>query len=181
MFNLSTQEVVSSIENSPLVNLNGAFFQEYQNFFGSEYDLQVGKQQDYQKLPMQEHLNRVVLGQQSTEMRKIKVFFMNQKITESLAGKFGVPLTFNSVDYWIDGKGYYNYPHRDDASIRLHLQVYLSDDNQGTCLYSKDKKEVHTFPFRRNFGYALLNNENSWHGVPELQHDGRKSLYVRYS
>ena len=34
MFNLSTQEVVLSIENAPLVKLNGLVYQEYNNFFG---------------------------------------------------------------------------------------------------------------------------------------------------
>ena len=37
MFNLSTQEVVLSIENTPLVNLDGKYFQEYQNFFGNNF------------------------------------------------------------------------------------------------------------------------------------------------
>ena len=36
MFNLSTQDVVLSIENAPLVNLNGMFYQEYQDFFGKD-------------------------------------------------------------------------------------------------------------------------------------------------
>ena len=34
MFNLSTQDVVLSIENAPLVNLNGKYYQEYRDFFG---------------------------------------------------------------------------------------------------------------------------------------------------
>ena len=34
MFNLSTQEVVLSIKNSTLVNLEGLLYQEYTNFFG---------------------------------------------------------------------------------------------------------------------------------------------------
>ena len=33
MFNLSTQEVVLSIENSPLINLEGLVYQKYDNFF----------------------------------------------------------------------------------------------------------------------------------------------------
>ena len=35
MFNLSTQEVVLSIENSPLTKLKGIVYQEYHNFFGN--------------------------------------------------------------------------------------------------------------------------------------------------
>ena len=36
MFNLSTQDVVLSIEKEPLEKLNGIFYQEYNNFFGKE-------------------------------------------------------------------------------------------------------------------------------------------------
>ena len=35
MFNLSTQEVGLSIENSPLTKLNGIVYQEYHNFLGN--------------------------------------------------------------------------------------------------------------------------------------------------
>ena len=36
MSNLSIQDVVLSIENAPLINLNGMLYQEYSNFFGKE-------------------------------------------------------------------------------------------------------------------------------------------------
>jgi hypothetical protein len=39
MFNLSTQDVVLSIENAPLVNLDGKYFWEYQNFFGKNFSI----------------------------------------------------------------------------------------------------------------------------------------------
>ena len=35
MFNLSTKEVVSSIEKTPLVKLNRHVYQEFSNFFGN--------------------------------------------------------------------------------------------------------------------------------------------------
>ena len=39
MFNLSTQEVVLSIEKSPLRIVHGTMYQEYQDFFGKEFSL----------------------------------------------------------------------------------------------------------------------------------------------
>ena len=106
---------------------------------------------------------------------------MNSNITQALEKKFKTDLTFSSVDVWVDGKGYKQMPHVDDSRIKLHLQVYLSNDNKGTTLYDKAGKELYTFPFKANFGYALLNNEHSYHGVEEITEDGRTSLYVRYS
>ena len=37
MLHLSTQDVVSSIEKTPLVNLNGIFYQEYLDFFDKRF------------------------------------------------------------------------------------------------------------------------------------------------
>ena len=41
MFNLSTQDVVLSIENAPLVNLDGLVYQEYNKFFGNSYKISL--------------------------------------------------------------------------------------------------------------------------------------------
>ena len=87
MFNLSTQEVVWSIEKAPLVNLDGKIFQQYENFFGENFNLQVLEESDYVKVTGQEHLNRVSLAQQNEEMKKIRIFFMNSKITEALGSE----------------------------------------------------------------------------------------------
>ena len=117
---------------------------------------------------------------QDDDMKKITVFFMNSTITRALEKKFNTDLKFESVDIWVDGKGYKLPPHIDDKRIKLHLQVYLSDNNKGTSLYDSSGKVLFTFPFQTNFGYALLNNEHSHHGVEEIENDGRTSLYVRY-
>jgi len=180
MFNLSTQEVVLSIEKAPLVKLNGLVYQKYNNFFGNNFNLDVGKKETFEKLENQTHLNRVKIKDDDIDLKKLKIFFMNSRITEAIQKKFGIDLKFNSLDVWIDGKGYFLVPHVDDSRIKLHLQVYLSNDNKGTTLYDKAGKELYTFPFKANFGYALLNNEHSYHGVKEIIDDGRTSLYVRY-
>ena len=53
MFNLSTQEVVLSIENTPLVNLDGKYFQEYQNFFGKNFHFPDITKSKFKKLENQ--------------------------------------------------------------------------------------------------------------------------------
>ena len=181
MFNLSTQEVVLSIENSPLVNLEGLVYQEYDNFFGNNFNLDVSKKKNFEKLEKLYFLNRVKLPDNDIDLKKIKILFMNTQITKALEKKFNTNLKFESVDIWVDSKGYKLIPHVDDSRIKLHLQVYLSNDNKGTTLYDKAGKELYTFPFKANFGYALLNNEHSYHGVEEIIEDGRTSLYVRYN
>ena len=181
MFNLSTLEVVLSIEKSPILQKNGIIYQEYHNFFGNNYNLDVGKKENFVKLENQTYLNRVKLSDDDIDLKKIKILFMNTQITKALEKKFNTNLKFESADVWIDGKGYKLTPHVDDSRIKLHLQVYLSNDNKGTTLYDKAGKELYTFPFKVNFGYALLNNEHSYHGVDKIEKDGRISLYVRYS
>ena len=181
MFNLSTQDVVLSIENTPLTNLDGKYFQEYQNFFGNNFILPDISNSKFVKLENQEHLARQVLDPDDMIMRQLHVFFMNTKITNALGKKFGFNLKFDSVDVWQDLPGYYLSPHTDHESIKVAVQIYLRDDNEGTCLYDQKGEIVHRFPFKNNVGYALLNNENSMHGVAEVRKPGRISLYARYS
>jgi len=180
MFNLSTQDVVLSIENSIVQNDNGLVYQKYPNFFGNIQNLDLGKKENFEKLENQSDLNRKKLSRHDDDMKKITVFFMNSKITQALEKKFNTNLKFRSVDIWVDGKGYKLSPHVDDERIKLHLQVYLSDFNKGTSIYDSQGNVVFTFPFRTNYGYALLNNKHSHHGVEEIESDGRTSLYVRY-
>lgn len=181
MFNLSTQDVVLSIENAPLVNLDGLVYQEYNKFFGNNYEISFDDDKNFEKLDRQKGANRVKLKDNDIEIKKLKVFFMNSKITNALKQKFGIDLKFKSLDVWIDNKGYSLVPHVDDETIKLHLQIYLSNNSVGTSLYGKNKQKIHTFKFETNKGYALLNNEHSVHGVDEVMEDGRVSLYARYS
>ena len=180
MFNLSTQDVVLSIEKSPLQVVKGIIYQEYPNFFGNDYELEFGKRENFEKLENQLELNRVKLSKHNEVMKKLTVFFMDTTITNSLEKKFNTSLKFASADVWIDGKGYKLPPHVDNPRIKLHLQVYLSDNNEGTSLYDSTGELLYTFPFKANYGYALYNGVYSHHGVEEIKEDGRMSLYVRY-
>jgi hypothetical protein len=133
------------------------------------------------KLKNQEFLPRTRLDYNDDLMKHLRIFFMNTKITAALSKKFGTDLKFESVDIWVDGKDYHLKPHTDDISIKLALQIYLGNDNVGTSLYS-DEKIIKTFEYKFNSGYALLNNDKSFHGLSKpLQKAGRISLYARYS
>tara|TARA_B100000900_G_C20357979_1_gene625119 strand:- start:229 stop:774 length:546 start_codon:yes stop_codon:yes gene_type:complete len=181
MFNLSTKEVVSSIEKTPLVNLNGLVYQEYRNFFGNNFNLDIRNKKNFEKLENQTELNRVKLSNDDIDLKKIKIFFMNTQVTKALEKKFKTNLRFESVDIWMDNKGYKLAPHTDNAGIKLALQIYLSNVNKGTGLYDDKGNSIYTFPFKFNSGYALYNNEHSHHGVEEIVDNGRISLYARYS
>ena len=65
MFNLSTQEVVLSIEKSPLKVVKGIIYQEYENFFGNTYQLDFGNKDNFEKLENQTDLNRVKLSKEN--------------------------------------------------------------------------------------------------------------------
>jgi len=180
MFNLSTQEVVLSIEKSPLKIVHGIIYQEYRDFFGKKFNLPKLENKNFVKLELQENYPRMRLDYNDELMRKIKVFFMNTNIARALENKFKTQLQFSSADLWIDNAGYKLDPHTDDHRIKLALQIYLSNDNEGTSLYDTKGNVQYTFPFRFNSGYALYNSVYSHHGVEEIEKDGRTSLYVRY-
>lgn len=180
MLHLSTKEVVLSIEKAELEIKHGIIYQKYPNFFGNTFDFEVGKKENFEKLENQTDLNRLKLSKDDEVIKRLTVFFMNSSITQALEKKFKTDLTFDSVDVWIDGKGYKLPPHLDDKRIKLHLQVYLSNNNEGTSLYNPQGELLYTFPFKVNYGYALYNGAYSYHGVEEVEEDGRTSLYVRY-
>ena len=180
MFNLSTQEVVLSIEKSPLRIVHGTIYQEYRDFFGKDFSFPTLQDKKFTKLELQENKPRKRLDYNDDLMKQIKILFMNMAITGALEKKFNTSLTFDSADIWIDDKGYKLTPHTDDSRIKLALQIYLSDNNEGTSLYDNDGTVRYTFPFKFNSGYALYNGMYSTHGVEEIENNGRTSLYVRY-
>jgi hypothetical protein len=184
MLHLSTQEVVLSIEKSPVENLNGMVYQEYINFFGKDLNITIKEGASFVKLEGQEQLPRVRLDYKDILIKKLKVFFMNNKITKELEKKFKTELSFASVDIWMDNKGYFLEPHTDDKRIKLALQIYLTNDNVGTSLMTSHSSKatiLKTFEFKSNCGYALLNNDVSFHGLESpVEHNGRISVYVRY-
>lgn len=180
MFNLSTQDVVLSIEKSPLKVIRGIIYQEYPNFFGKKFTLPALDGREFTKLEFQGHKPRKRLDYNNKLMKRLTIMFMNTKVIGALENKFNTELAFDSADIWIDDRGFKLGPHIDDDRIKLALQIYLSDDNEGTSLYDSDGNMLYTFPFKFGSGYALYNGVYSHHGVEEIDNDGRTSLYVRY-
>lgn len=180
MFNLNTQDAVLSIEKTPLTEIHGKIYQEYQEFFGNGFSLPSLEGKKFVKLHSQEREPRARLDYNDEMMKKITVFFMNSKITHALEKKFNTELKFSSADLWIDEAGYRLMPHTDNGSIKIAIQIYLSDDNIGTSLYDDAGNIQYIFPFKFNCGYSLFNGEHSHHGVEEVKNNGRTSLYVRY-
>jgi hypothetical protein len=186
MLHLSTQDVVLSIEKSPLMVKQGMSYQEYQKFFGNNISKEI---KDIEKMTMvklenQHHMPRNRIDYSETLMKKLKIFFSNSKITKSLSTKFNMPLQFESVDIWLDSAGYFLSPHTDDSRIKLALQIYLGEGpSVGTSLFDSDNNVLETFQYKFNSGYALLNNAVSLHGTTGAvaENNLRKSLYVRYS
>ena len=186
MLHLSTQDVVLSIEKSPLMVKQGMSYQEYQKFFGNNISKEI---KDIEKMTMvklenQHHMPRNRIDYSETLMKKLKIFFSNSKITKSLSTKFNMPLQFESVDIWVDSAGYFLSPHTDDSRIKLALQIYLGEGpSVGTSLFDSDNNVLETFQYKFNSGYALLNNAVSLHGTTGAvaENNLRKSLYVRYS
>ena len=185
MFNLSTQEVVLSIENSPLIKLNEIYYQEYHNFFGKDVmkELVNLENLNFVKLEKQFDRSRHRVDYNDNIMKKLKIFFMHSAITNALSKKFNADLQFDTIDIWIDKPGYYLEPHTDDSRIKLAIQIYLGEDeNVGTSLFDEEGNVCKTFEYKLNSGYALFNNKFSHHGTTTKVESGtRKSMYVRYS
>jgi hypothetical protein len=190
MHNDSVDFVVKSIQKTPLVNLNGLIYQEYQDFFDDVWleklkiDLEKLKLTTLEKQEKLEKSFRRRVDYSETISKELNIFFKNKKITTCLEEIFGIKLTPDTSDIWIDYPGYYLTPHLDDTRIKLAIQIYIGDQQQpGTSLYSSSKisSKVHEIVYKRNKGYALLNNDKSWHAVqPEIVDGQRRSVYIRY-
>jgi len=106
MLHLSTQDVVLSIENTPVTKFKGFVYQEYNNFFGKTFIYRYLQDRSFDKLEMQERSPRIKLDYQDNLMKQLNIFFMRKNITDALAKMFETTLKFDSADIWIDDKDY---------------------------------------------------------------------------
>lgn len=190
MHNDSVDFVVKSIQKTPLVNLNGLIYQEYQDFFDDVWleklsiDLEKLKLTTLEKQEELEKSFRKRVDYSEKISKELNIFFKNKKITNCLQDIFNMTLTTDTSDIWIDYPGYYLIPHVDDNRIKLGIQIYIGDQQQpGTSFYGSRNlsNKVHEIVYKRNKGYALLNNDKSWHAVqPEIVDGQRRSVYIRY-
>ena len=192
MYNSSVDFVVKSILKSPLVNLNGLLYQKYDSFFGQEFlekldlDERNLKCESLQKHDIDIMINRKRVAYTEKISKELNIFFCNRRITNALEEKFSEELSPEQADIWFDHPGYSLNPHLDDNRIKLSLQIYIDNSEQpGTALYDnyieqKGKKLVN-FDYKKNSGYALLNNSKSFHATEYAVREGvRKSIFVRY-
>jgi hypothetical protein len=192
MYNSSVDFVVKSILKSPLVNLDGLLYQKYDSFFGQEFlekldlDERNLKCESLQKHDIDTRINRKRVAYTERISKELNIFFQNKKIINALEEKFSEELSPEQADIWFDYPGYTLNPHLDDQRIKLSLQIYIDDSRQpGTALYDnyieqKGKKLVN-FDYKKNSGYALLNNSKSFHATEYAVREGvRKSIFMRY-
>jgi hypothetical protein len=192
MHNDSVDFVVKSIQKSPLVNLDGLLYQKYDTFFNQQLlDMLDLDEQNLKCESLQQHdigtrINRKRVAYTEKISKELNIFFHNKKITNALEEVFSEVLSPLQTDIWFDHPGYSLNPHIDDNRIKLSLQIYIDDSEQpGTALYDnyieqKGKKLVN-FDYKKNSGYALLNNSKSFHATEYAVRKGvRKSIFVRY-
>ena len=190
MHNDSVDFVVKSIQKTPLVNLNGLIYQEYQDFFDDVWleklsiDLEKLKLTTLERQEELEKSFRKRVDYSEKLSKELNIFFKNKKITNCLQDIFNMTLTPDTSDIWIDYPGYYLIPHVDDNRIKLAIQIYIGDQQQpGTSFYGSRNlsNKIHEVLYKRNRGYALFNNNKSWHAVQPQMVDGhRRSVYIRY-
>lgn len=192
MHNDSVDFVVKSIQKTPLVNLDGLLYQKYDIFFDQQF---------LDKLDLDDqHIKCEGLEQHDTSIRifrkrvsyaekiskELNIFFRNKKIINALREKFSHTLAPEQADIWFDYPGYTLNPHIDDSRIKLSLQIYTDDAAQpGTALYDnfieQNGNKLVNFAYKKNSGYALLNNSKSFHATEYAVRDGvRKSIFMRY-
>ena len=89
MFNLSTLEVVLSIEKTSVIEEKQFVYQHYHNFFGNlqELELDIGNL-NFDSLKNQENRSRKRLSYNEKLSKQLHIFFMNSKITNALIKKF---------------------------------------------------------------------------------------------
>lgn len=189
MFNDSIKFVAKSIEKTPVIEKNGCYYQNLQQFFPDNILKKLVSLDRHTSvfttLQAQEQLPRVRVEYRENIIKELSVLFRSKKIVDVLKKKYKMKFRFDSVDIWFDYKGYRLLPHKDDSRIALALQIYLDTDESipGTAIFDAEKfKPFQVFKYVKNNGYCLLNNENSWHGTEFTMSSEktRKSVYIRY-
>ena len=199
MHNDSVDFVVKSIQKTPLVNLNGLIYQEYQDFFDDVWIEKIKNSYhlyNSDSLENQEKKPRQKLSYQSILAKELKIFFSHSKISAALEKIYVTKLKFSSCDLWNDSKNYFLTPHIDDNRIKLALQIYVGQIGASSTKFFSSavvpilknavwkqeylQYEIKEISYKKNYGYSLLNNEKSWHGVAPNQVNDRLSIYVRY-
>lgn len=189
MFNDSINFLVQSIEKSQVYQQNNVKYQKFHNFFPENLLDKLVKLNDVdfktENLEKQEKFPRKRLDYNEMISKELNIIFRHSKITKALGEKYDCSLKMQTADVWFDTEGYTLTPHIDDSRIKLAIQIYLGEDDQpGTALFETEKSTdpYEVFPYKPNYGYALKNTSQSFHGTVGAVTKGlRKSVYIRYA
>jgi hypothetical protein len=200
-FNLknSIEHVCKSIKNTPLREHNGVRYQVYENFFDKIFlqKLQETKSNKVklERLRWQEQENRRLVNYGEPISKILQVLFHSSKILSALKTKYNLnSLRPNTTDMWFDYNDYNITPHI-DGDYQMQLQIYLNDEKQPpTAFFEKDPngkftsdvthhkfKKFDSAEYKSNYGYCLLNEGPSWHGMTGPMESGeRQSIFARF-
>lgn len=96
-------------------------------------------------------------------------------------------IKFDAYNLWVDEEDFFMEKHIDSNgdTSRIGLQIYLEtvDYNVGTYFYNEDGSLRHYFPFIKNTGYLMLNNQNQAHSahIPVPKNHFRPSIYYNFT
>ena len=114
-----------------------------------------------------------------------------QKTMQPIIDKFNLPgIRVPNVSMWKDSPGFMLWPHCDQEVLNITMQIYLDNDCDERCgttflkpvLESEHGEELLTTPYKKGYGYILLNTNKELHGMMNKvkEGDSRSSLYVVY-
>lgn len=200
------EKLVEYIENTDLTILEGATI-EYEplqykvlelvdvltddeiNYAKELFDAPTTKRYDVYAHPPQTHkIQRTRADLYDTHNISIEL----QKTMEPIKKKFGLNnLGLPDTSMWKDSKGFHLYPHCDQEMLHVTMQIYLDDNCNEKCgttflkpvFGTKHGEELLTTPYKKGYGYILLNTNKEMHGMMTKVSAGetRSSLYIVYN
>jgi hypothetical protein len=152
----------------------------------------------WKKPKWQEHWERREIQHERNDVLTAVVHEINSH-AKQVGEAVGLPVKEINSRFWLDTEGFDCHPHIDNPAVIIAFQLYLVDcDNMGTVFYHLDEEQVtttddeqqwhwnpgehpppevrHTFEFKKNTGYIMLNNKTQLHGVPTKLEKGMLRL-----
>ena len=77
------------------------------------------------------------------------------------------PISDCDTGFWLDTEGFTTNLHLDNEQVYIAMQVYLTEAESalGTEFYHQDDSVRFSTPYRQNFGYLMVNNNDQMHGM----------------
>lgn len=144
------------------------------------------------ELPVRYEPMEKVRGTKGYPERYVAPFNQTLGIKQALLKKFGLKDQGFTDEYLLikDLPGYQIGPHTDSPSRVLSLISYLTDAEDGTVLYSSNRKcqggphypakgfnKVKTVPHKKGTALVFLKTDHSWHGVEKAKAERNVLLY----